>query len=56
MKELPKQYDPKKVEDEIYAAWEKSGYFSPDNLKGESYSIMMPPPNVTGVLHLGHAW
>lgn len=56
MKELSKQYDPKKVEDEIYAAWEKSGYFSPDNLEGEPYSIMMPPPNVTGVLHLGHAW
>lgn len=56
MKELSKQYDPKKVEDAIYAAWEKSGYFSPDNLGGEPYSIMMPPPNVTGVLHLGHAW
>jgi valyl-tRNA synthetase len=55
MKELPKIYDPKAVEDEIYKLWEKSGYFNPDNLSGEPYSIMMPPPNVTGVLHLGHA-
>lgn len=54
-KELPKIYDPKKVEDEIYKNWEESGYFNPDNLEGEPYSIMMPPPNVTGVLHLGHA-
>ena len=54
-KQLPKIYDPKKIEDEIYNRWEKSGFFSPDNLEGESYSIMMPPPNVTGVLHLGHA-
>lgn len=55
LKELPKIYDPKKVEDKIYAEWENSGYFNPDNLVGEPYSIMMPPPNVTGVLHLGHA-
>ncbi len=55
MKELPKIYEPQKHEDEIYQNWEKSGFFNPDNLKGEPYSIMMPPPNVTGVLHLGHA-
>jgi len=54
-KELAKAYEPQKFEDEIYARWEKSGFFNPDNLEGESYSIMMPPPNVTGVLHLGHA-
>ena len=48
-------YDPKEVEDKIYKEWEDSGYFNPDNLEGEPYSIMMPPPNVTGVLHLGHA-
>lgn len=54
-KELPKIYDPKSIEKEIYARWENSGYFNPDNVKGEPYSIMMPPPNVTGVLHLGHA-
>lgn len=55
MKELPKIYDPQSVEDDIYKRWEDSGYFNPDNLKGEPYSIMMPPPNVTGVLHLGHS-
>ncbi|OGL61694.1 valine--tRNA ligase [Candidatus Uhrbacteria bacterium RIFCSPHIGHO2_02_FULL_47_44] len=53
--EMPKAYESKLYEDEIYAAWEKSGFFNPDNLAGEPYSIMMPPPNVTGVLHLGHA-
>ncbi|MFH0955821.1 MAG: valine--tRNA ligase [Candidatus Falkowbacteria bacterium] len=54
-KELPKIYNPADYEDAIYAKWEKSGFFNPDNLKGKPYSIMMPPPNVTGVLHLGHA-
>ncbi len=55
MKELSKAYDPKQYEDAMYERWENSGFFNPDNLKGEPYSIMMPPPNVTGVLHLGHA-
>ncbi|MDO8499785.1 MAG: valine--tRNA ligase [bacterium] len=55
MKELPKAYEPQNYEDAIYKRWENSGFFNPDNLKGEPYSIMMPPPNVTGVLHLGHA-
>ncbi|MBU1895576.1 valine--tRNA ligase [Patescibacteria group bacterium] len=52
---MEKAYEPKKYEDEIYKRWEESGFFNPDNLEGEPYSIMMPPPNVTGVLHLGHA-
>ncbi len=55
MKELPKAYDPKLYEDKIYEEWEKSGFFNPDNLTGDPYSILFPPPNVTGVLHLGHA-
>src|SRR3989344_1375969 len=55
MKELPKAYEPKLYEDKIYEEWEKSGFFNPDNLTGEPYSILFPPPNVTGVLHLGHA-
>ncbi len=55
MKELPKKYHPQEYEDKIYERWEKSGFFNPDNLEGEEFSIMMPPPNVTGVLHLGHA-
>ena len=52
---MDKIYDPKSVEDGIYKRWEESGYFNPDNIEGEPYSIMMPPPNVTGVLHLGHS-
>ncbi len=54
-KELPKAYEPQLYEDGIYKRWEESGFFSPDNIEGEPYAIMMPPPNVTGVLHLGHA-
>ncbi len=53
--EMPKAYEAKNHEDSIYAAWEQSGFFNPDNLSGEPFSIMMPPPNVTGILHLGHA-
>jgi len=52
---MEKAYEPQKYEDDIYKRWEASGFFNPDNLEGEPYSIMMPPPNVTGVLHLGHA-
>ncbi len=54
MKELPKAYDQSK-ESEIYKLWESSGYFNPDNLEGEPFTIIMPPPNVTGILHVGHA-
>ncbi|MFH1253043.1 MAG: valine--tRNA ligase [Candidatus Uhrbacteria bacterium] len=57
--EMSKAYEPGEHEDKIYTAWEKSGFFNPDNLPGERedvFSIMMPPPNVTGVLHLGHAF
>lgn len=53
--ELPKSYNAKDVEHKIYEKWEKSGYFNPDNLKGKPYTISMPPPNVTGTLHIGHA-
>ena len=52
------QYDHKKFESEIYKKWEDSGYFNPDNLPGErkeTFSMVLPPPNVTGTLHLGHA-
>lgn len=58
IEKLPKAYLPTEVEDNIYKKWEESGYFNPDNLPGErkeNYIIPMPPPNVTGVLHLGHA-
>ncbi len=56
--ELPKAYNPKIVEDKIYKLWEKSGFFNPDktlNKKKESFCIVIPPPNVTGELHIGHA-
>lgn len=56
--ELPKAYNAKDYEDAIYEKWLASGYFNPDTLPEnhtEPYAIMMPPPNVTGVLHLGHA-
>ncbi len=58
MKEIEKAYIPKNYEDTIYKEWEKSGFFNPDNLPGKrkkQFSILMPPPNVTGILHLGHA-
>ncbi len=58
-KKLSKAYEPGKYEDKIYRQWEESGYFNPDNLPvsqdAENYCIVMPPPNVTGVLHMGHA-
>ena len=55
-----KPYNPTSVEDELYKLWEKSGFFNPDKLpernqKGEPFSIVLPPPNVTGTLHAGHA-
>jgi len=51
-------YDPKQVEDKIYQLWEKSGFFNPDNLPGKrkrTFTIIMPPPNANGPLHIGHA-
>jgi len=56
--ESPKTYDPKQVEDKIYGLWQKSGFFNPDKLPKKNkkpYSIVLPPPNVTGTLHMGHA-
>ena len=56
--ELPKVYDPKKVEEKIYNLWQKSGYFNPDKLPRrhkKPYCVIIPPPNVTGTLHMGHA-
>ncbi len=58
-KQLPKTYNSKDQEDDIYKKWEDSGYFNPDNLSldknSPTYSIVIPPPNVTGTLHMGHA-
>ncbi len=63
MKELSKQYEPQKTESSIYKMWEDSGFFNPDvciekkvtQPDAPTFSIVLPPPNVTGTLHLGHA-
>lgn len=55
---LNKPYDPKATEGRIYKLWEESGFFNPDNLPSrhtEPYTIIMPPPNANGRLHVGHA-
>ena len=55
-KELAKTYNPKEMEGRLYQKWEKNGYFhvEPDKSK-KPFTIMMPPPNITGQLHMGHA-
>ena len=54
--EMPKTYDPSAVEDRIYKEWEQNGYFhSEPNPDKEPYCIVIPPPNVTAQLHIGHA-
>ncbi len=58
MPELPKIYKASSFEDNIYAKWEESDYFNPDKLPNrnkKTFTISLPPPNVTGQLHLGHA-
>lgn len=54
---MEKHFDPKSIETKWYQTWEKSGYFKPQtSTSGDTYSIMIPPPNVTGSLHMGHAF
>ena len=56
--DIPKQYDPKQAEQHHYERWEKSGYFAPEINRDPNapvFSIVIPPPNVTGSLHMGHA-
>ena len=58
--ELAKAYDPAEFEDRVYQAWQDSGHFQPapaaaDGNKAKPFVIVMPPPNVTGILHVGHA-
>ena len=56
MKEMAKQYNPEEVEDRIYEKWLQGNYFSAKvNQAKKPFTIMMPPPNVTGQLHMGHA-
>ena len=55
-RELPKVYDPQSVEERIYKMWETGGFFKPNgNPEAKPFTIVMPPPNVTGQLHMGHA-
>jgi len=62
--DLPKAYNPADHEESIYTLWEDSGFFNPDvciekgvtDNDAEAFSIVLPPPNVTGVLHMGHAF
>lgn len=58
LKEMSKSYNPEEFEDDIYKNWEKSGLFNPDNLdiaeNAPSYTIILPPPNITDKLHMGH--
>ena len=56
--EIPKQYDPKEAEQHHYERWERNGYFAPEINRDPGapvFSIVIPPPNVTGSLHMGHA-
>lgn len=52
---MDKSFEPKQIETHWYPLWETSGYFAPSG-EGEPYVIMLPPPNVTGTLHMGHAF
>ena len=52
---MDKSYQPQDIEQRVYARWEERGYFAPQG-DGEPYCIMIPPPNVTGTLHMGHAF
>ena len=56
MSELPAQFNPSQIESELYQKWLSAGYFTADTDSGkEPFSIVIPPPNVTGSLHIGHA-
>ncbi|MBF0553846.1 MAG: valine--tRNA ligase [Nitrospirae bacterium] len=55
VKEIAKSYEPKDVEQKWYSFWMENGFFQPAGDGKEAYSIVIPPPNVTGALHMGHA-
>ena len=52
--ELSKIYDPKNVESKWYKVWQEQKLFKPNNNYNDTFTIMIPPPNVTGILHMGH--
>jgi valyl-tRNA synthetase len=53
--ELSKNYEPNAIEQKWYEHWNNKGYFNSTPDERPAYTIVMPPPNVTGVLHMGHA-
>ena len=54
---LDKTYNPAEIEQSLYTHWEKSGYFRPNgDTSKDSFCVVIPPPNVTGSLHMGHAF
>ncbi|MEQ7327450.1 valine--tRNA ligase [Xanthomonas campestris] len=55
MTQLASSYDPSSFESRLYAQWESAGHFKPSG-SGEPYTVLLPPPNVTGTLHMGHAF
>ncbi|MFL6830172.1 MAG: class I tRNA ligase family protein, partial [Sphingomicrobium sp.] len=55
MTDLPKTFEPRAIEERWYAHWESRGLFRPDRPDAKPWTIVMPPPNVTGSLHIGHA-
>ena len=52
---MEKTYDPREIEQRLYQRWEANGWFAPAG-RGKPFSIVIPPPNVTGTLHMGHAF
>jgi len=54
IKDIPKQYNPSATEEKWYSYWEENGYFHSEPDERESFTVVIPPPNVTGVLHMGH--
>lgn len=54
LQDIPKQYEPNAVERKWYSFWEDKGFFHSEPDERESYAVVIPPPNVTGVLHMGH--
>ena len=52
--EIGKTYDPSQVEDKWYKHWMDHGFFNSKPSEKEPYTVVIPPPNVTGVLHIGH--
>ena len=54
-KELEKKYNPSDFEDRLYEEWNEKGYFLPSRPGAKPFTVVMPPPNITGQLHMGHA-